>query len=435
MALHPVTLRQIGRQAAVPGERIVRLELDQADWCLRESWQSHLFGSGAPDWFALEGAERAEQFKRGRSRTTWRVESKGRAVFAKVIDPGGLVDQVKTRLLGSVAEREWRASYEAELRAVPAVRGVAVGRRTGSTPRSVFLSEGIEGAVSLAVFWERQVAATAGRDRRGLLAPVIESVAVLFAVAHENGFVHRDAHPDNILLSEQPAGARRAVLADVHAAHIARGPVGMRRSARSLAQLQHYFRRLATRTEQVRFLRRYLFHRRSLGAERQGRAALRAWLGRMSLAGGGHAARLTRQRNRRLRRNGKYFSTTRLEDGWTATVVLRLERRHVFAESEVPDRTDAEWRAILNPVLASFGVSGYTEERIDLSGLRIEVTRLAGLIERLNATLAWSAHRKEFARCHRIRHEDVPTPLVLGYGEHRRRGLVDKTVLIRPKRG
>ncbi len=62
----------------------------------------------------------------------------------------------------------------------------------------------------------------------------------------------------------------------------------------------------------------------------------------------GQAIRLAWQRDRRLRGDQKYFATLSIGDGWRAGVVLTLERRHLFPEVGLQDRTEAQWRAVFD---------------------------------------------------------------------------------------
>ncbi len=120
--------------------------------------------------------------------------------------------------------------------------------------------------------------------------------------------------------------------------------------------------------------------------------------------------------------------------GWRASVATKLERRHVFPETAVPDRTAAQWRELL-AFFPSDGV-GFEKAgpRVGVGDGRVsfEWATVQGLLERIRSTFAASKHRHVFEGCHRRRHRDLSAALVLGYAEHRVGGLVDATVLLRP---
>lgn len=415
------------------GADVIRVQRGGADWRVSESWQERLLGLDSPNWFALEREQGAVFIKAGHARTTWRVTLDSRTVFAKLLDNAGLVNRLKHRVIGDAAQREWRISREAEARDIPVVRCLAVGARDSPSPRTVLISEAVAGAVSLSESWERDVERLGWPNRRTAAGDLIQAVARLFAVAHERGFVHRDAHPNNILVRTAPSGEVEAVFVDIHAARVLRRPASVKHAVDSLAQLDQYFHRRATRTERLRFLRSYLTRRR-LDDRCVGERGLdRMYVAMLARAGASHAERLAQQRDRRLRRDGKYFSKFSLDGGWTATVALQLERRHVFPEADVPDQTVADWRAFLGPLLPTMTDLRATGATFDHNGLHLELRRLTPFVKRVLAALRETAHKRFFERCHKLRHRDVPAELILGYAQHRRAGLVDATMLIRPK--
>ena len=411
---------------------------------MTESHRERLLGTEAPDWFSLSAAARAGDdvrcFKRGHGRWTWRVQVGDRAVFVKVIRITGLADRLKQLVLGSPAEREWRRARDAERLCVPAVKPLAVGVQKGVVTQCVLITEELAGASDLSETWERCVASLDWGPRRSVVMDVIEPVALLFATAHHRGFIHRDAHPGNILLSSIEEGLLGAWFGDVHGARIALGRVSARRAARSLAHIDQHFQRRATRTERMRFLRSYVAGRRELAGATPTRVSQRALIDELETATRLHGERLAKQRDARMRRCGKYFSTFAVGD-WRVTAVLRLARRHVFPEPDVADWTEDHWRRMLEPLLASFDTDGggansasrvSSEGRATGESVVLESAHPAGLIERLAWTLGSSRHRQAFERSHKLRHRDRWCPLVFAVAQHSSGGLIDRTVLVTP---
>ena len=432
MALKTATWRTSHPDRRSPGDRDVRVRAGRADWCLRESWRDCLVGPGAPDWFALQDDSRAKQVKPGHLRAVWRVALADHVVFAKVAHAGRFLERLKWLFVGAPGEQEWQMNRRAKARGVPVVRGLAVGVREGSSLLNVFLTEGVDGTFSLAEAWSERTSGCGQHERHAAGGPLIEAVADLLAAAHERGFAHRDGHPRNILVRYVPGKAFLALYVDVHGSHLGRRPLPGRRFLPSLAQLDQSLGRKATRSERLRFLRSYLNQRSSLRALGADPVSLRRLLVSLSRARMAHANRLARHRDRRLHRDGKYFCTVPLSKGWRAKAVLRLERRHVFPEPEVPDRTSREWQLILGAI-AETRLNG---RRVIHSGpgagLQFEILRSKGLVERLSWMMKGSPHRRAFERSHRRRHRDEPEELLLGYMEHRTAGLVDASVLVRP---
>ena len=416
-------------------QRTVRARPAGEDWCVRADFRERLLGSDAPDWFVLQAQGGARLVKRGYGRTTWRVTLGDRTVYVKLCRIPGLADRLKQLVLGSPVEREWRKTRQVEGLDVPVVRPLAVGVRTGRPTRCALITEELPRAMDLVQTWERQVASLPVDRRRSAALDVIEPVARLVALGHERGFVHRDAHPGNILMSRSSDGRLQAIWGDVHGARVSGKPAPLRLAVRSLAQIDQYFQHRAGRTERLRFLRSYLSRRAELRGVEWSALSERAVLAELRKASRSHQERLARQRDRRLCRSGKYFSSFGIGGGWRVTAVLKLERRHVFPEPGVADRTEVQWRELLGPLLASIDPKAARSStamggRPVLDGIHVEVLRAASFWQRLSWTLTASHHRRVFEVSHKVRHRDGYCSLMLGVAEHRSGGLIDCTVLL-----
>ncbi len=414
---------------------LVRVRVGQARWRLLKASVDHILGPDVPDWFAPEDDSRAQGVKRGEGRCTWRVTLGDRTIFAKVADlsAGGFGQRLRLWLGMTAAQREWRTSREAEGRGVPVARCVGIGLRGGRRPRTVLLSAGIHGAVNLSDAWAERAVKPGSRQRPG--EAVVNAVAGLYAAAHDRGFVHRDGHPRNVLIHADRVGELSAVFVDVAGAALSSRAAPYSRVVRSLAQLDHAFRPVTTRTERLRFLHRYLRQSKKLRERSTERRLERRLIAAIADAEKVHAATLARQRDRRLRRSSKYFARLRLEGGWQAGVVLQVERRHVFPEPTVADRTTEQWRAILGPLLSRAHDREEARRILSREGLSLEIGRPEGRLKSLDWTLRGSPHRRAFVHCHRLRHRDLDGGLVLAWAErHNRAGLIDTALLMHPAR-
>lgn len=432
----PVECSSPGNPGAARGRRdaprpaVERCHIGGTTWGVDSTWKERLLTAGGPDWFALAGDARAECLKRGEGRGTWRVRLGDITLVAKVFDAPGWFEAIRRRLSGTPAAREWSAAREALRRGVSVVCPIALGVRGRLRARSVVLSREIEGAATLAEAWQREVLSRPAPERHARACPLIECVARLLAAAHRAGVHHADVHPGNILVQPDFTDGFLALLADPYAIRCRRGAVPERLALRALAQLDHYFRRVATRAQRLRFWRRYRTRRSGseVGCARWGEE--RRQLAAIATAEAHLSARLAAHRDRRLRRQGAYFGELRLPHGWRARVVLKLERRHRFAEIGVPDRTLADWQLILRRLPAT--VDAASEAGAPAGGVRVEVLRARSLTEPVAWWLAGSPHRRRFEACHRRRHRDEFEALILGYAEHRRAGLVDACALLLP---
>lgn len=407
-------------------ESTIKVRHHGAQWEVVVDWREDLLGSKGPDWFALEQDSRATRVKKGYRRSVWRVLWSGRTVFAKVADASedSIRNRLKGWLIGSPARREWRACRKAASRSVSVIHTLAVGVRGGARARTVFLSEALPDAVRIVDLWEQHEPPSPPRSRHGARVDLIACIARFFAEAHERGFAHQDGHPGNVLVSPADDGTWRGVFVDVHPVRFTSGPVSYRATLRGLAQFDDHFQRHATRAERLRFLRCYWHSRDSF---QQTMLAERTRLSDLAEVKAAHAARLARHRDRRLRRDGKYFATLSFGGGWRATVVCVLERRHLFPEPCIPDRTTADWRGVLSELTARRTVDAPRFH----AGLIVERESIDGFARRLAATVGRSGHQTLFEACHRDRHRDRPTALILGYAEHHSSGLVDASLLIR----
>lgn len=432
--------------AAAPGPEgagaLVTHHEGAATWMLEPIWRDRLFDPEAPDWFALETSPAAEHVKAGHQREVWRVRLAGADVYAKVrrSERGRAGWLGRAARAHSGAQREWKMARRVWARGVPVPHFVAFGQRRGDDPAEILISEAISGAQTLAATWaetgsygisrrcenpcshklRRQALPARGSERR-TREQIINAVATLFGQGHRRGFAHRDNHPQNILLYHHDGGLS-AVFVDVIPATLSRHRCSYRRIVASLAHLDQYFHRVATRTERLRFVSAYL---QTLNAERgmrDERLIEHDLVPAILRERAGHALRLARRRDQRIWRRGKYFSTFEIEKtaGQTlrATVVLDLERRHLFPEPEIPDRSEAEWRSILRAFIDGADDSGRARE-LARHRLQCETMQPRNFLQRLNWTLFGSPHRRAFACAHKLRHRDIAAPLLLAYVEER----------------
>lgn len=401
--------------------------VDGIRWLVRGDMIDTLFGPDHPDWAHLADDARATLAKGGHDRSTWRVELSGRTVYAKVLEGHGPLDWLKCRLGLAAGQREWRNARLAESLGVPIARPLAAGARTDAKLQSLYVAEAC-GESTLPQAWSAVQSLGTLAERTTL----IRAVARLMAATHQCGLIHRDGHPNNIVVQRAGSIEPVAALIDLPWVRFRPEPLELRQSAASLAQLDLYFQTLAGRTDRLRFIHEYYAARHEDESAKATTDRLRVILTEIADARASHLKRLAARRDRRLRRPSTYFARLRLGRAWTAVCALRPLRDHVFPAERATERTESDWRALLGGITkevdaARDGRAG--AERHE--ELVVEVRAPNGIVEQL-AWSAWgSPPRRAFLDCHARRHRNERVPLVLAYAERRRAGLVNMAMAVR----
>lgn len=318
-------------------------------WTVVPAWQKRLQPAQPIDWFALEADPRATPVKANPNRQVWRVRCGDALLYTKVFAAAGWADRLSSLLRGPAAVREWRVGRYAEGAKLPCVRFVACGvRRSGwMATDSVLITEAADGTVSLPDAWAEAVRMDAQASGARVSRALADAVARLLADAHTARFLHRDGHPRNILVRGLGQSSPEVLYVDLYGAAVG-APLSDERAAEGLAQLDQWFCRHAWRSARLRFLRRYLARR--FGDETVSPDVVRRWAAAVERARCRQATRLHVQRDRRIRRQGRYFATFRL-GGWRATVTTRFRNREEFPQPVHPDRTIEEARRWLEGLL------------------------------------------------------------------------------------
>ncbi len=400
-----------------------------ASWVVCDEWRTAILNGDAPQWFELENDHRATLLKRGAGRSVWRVKLPSCTVYAKVFQPITIVDRVLRNYITKPAKREWKILRRANAMNVPCILGIAFGQKRRELDGSIVLTLAADPCESILDAWLRTRAEDL-RTRRQARIELIDRAARLFALAHDKGFVHLDCHPRNILVLAERGEFGDMLFADAHPSKIYPEPSPTQYAATPIAQLDQSFHRIASRSDRFRFLRCYLTRRRHICATGDRRTETKRWARSIARERSSHAKRLANKRDRRVWRNGKYFSTFAVGNGWVATMVLKHERRHVFPERDVADRTVEQWRDILPIAIKNNEYSA--KELSALQPVRFCRQPSGGLLKMLKWALLGTPHWREFLECHKHRHRDGNAPLVLGYARKRRFGFTTETVLVLP---
>lgn len=325
---------------------IARRRTETHDWRVLANYEQAAFGPGAPDWFALAACADTERVKDNRNRQVWRVGLGEQVVYVKVYRDAAPAEQLKSVLRGSPAWREWQAGLYAARIGLPAIVPIACARpvKPWSGGPSVLITHAVRHVVPLDQYW------LAIRDDRRAVAELIDRLAATVARAHQGGFEHRDLHVRNLLVQTEAGARPRILLVDLHSVRLGR-PVGDAAVVRNLAQLNQWFRRQASFSRRLAFLKRYLQWRHSLAAElphgRQLGHDLRSLVEAMETRATRHATALWAKRDRRALRDGKYFAKVRLPGGWRGRVFLQAKHPIPGSPSSSSRLAASQWQTWL----------------------------------------------------------------------------------------
>lgn len=227
-----------------------------------------------------------------RRRLAWAPLPDGRRVFLKHFLGGSrhrLREWWKRRLRMSPSEREWRALVRLRAAGVPVPPPLA--HVEAADGERVLVTGFVEGRPL------PDALDAPGRERAGRLAAVGEAVRRL----HDAGWVHRDLHAENLLVT--PDGV---VLTDLQSARRIRTRAAR---IRDLGALDHSLRRRLSVSDRVRL------RAAALGLSRPFDAAAREALRDVGRASGRRARTYARSRARRSLRAGRRFRTLRADGG------------------------------------------------------------------------------------------------------------------------
>jgi tRNA A-37 threonylcarbamoyl transferase component Bud32 len=243
----------------------VQLQTGEVHWIVRCDARAALLGDDHLNLDRWLQSGQATIVKNGPHRTVYRLRLPGHHYYLKhyrVPDTRAMLSQWTQ---GSKGYREWTLMQRAARHGVPTLVPVAFGeqRRAGLVLENFLITEGVDEVEPLYSF-AHQLLPTVPADRQRLLRRQLAlDLAEMAARMHEAGIQHRDLHGGNVLVQPDPAGRLRLFLIDLHGARVRRH-MDWRRSRAEILVLAANFLGVASATDRLRFLRRYLELRPSL---------------------------------------------------------------------------------------------------------------------------------------------------------------------------
>ena len=277
-----------------------------------------------------------EQVKHNDSRTVYRGSVDGQLIYLKHFHSRSPLHRFMRRLGSSDAMREMRFSRHLQDRGVPTAEALAATCADGV---EWLATRAVDASMPADAWHARQLALGQAGQKR--IDRVIAEFGRMVGRMHAAGIIHSDLHCGNVLVRTDgdPDGPVKLVLMDLHRASMRRK---LSRGARSknLAQLLHDRYYITTRAQQIRFLKHYL---KASGAA----GSIRGWQMLVEHFAQMHSRRQHNQRDRRVFRDGKYFSRIRLPGAWRGCVVLASKRHMAGSVGASCEFTVEQWQAAL----------------------------------------------------------------------------------------
>lgn len=334
----PVVLApaQIPLRPAAPADRPVRTaRFHGLEWTYRDGVHRVVERVPAAVWAAPRD-QGWTLVKHNGARDVWRAEIDGACYYLKYFRRRRWTDALTQWFRDSACRAEWNGGIYALAAGIPAVEPVAFTEQVlvGGRRCAVLVTAALEPAYVLSDFWLALCGDENAARRRADRDHLVDVLAQAIARAHQCGFEHLDMHAANILI--QPVAPRRyrAVFVDLQSARLG-APIHDAAVVRNLAQLNQWFRRHSSLPDRVRFLRSYVRWRLEFEHEsalaRPLELSFEDLFRALTASAERHAERLWARRDRRVRRDGRYFARLRIGGGWRALVAV--QSKHPQQES------------------------------------------------------------------------------------------------------
>lgn len=407
-------------------------------WTFRSPFDRLLSSCPQEMWSRPERQRGWHLVKQNGAREVWRAEIGGTVYYVKYFTRRPWLDFIKGLFRTPTCRAEWDSGIFALRNGIAAVRPVAYTETIprGGQVHALLITEGVEPSQPLNEFWFGLSKDDDARRRRADQHQIIDRLAELIARAHQAGFEHLDMHAANLLVQAVAPRKYRVMLVDLHSARL-NVPIFDAAVVRNLAQLNQWFRRHASVTDRLRFLRAYLRWRNEFEPfykhGREIRRDFRSLVRDLSAAAEKQAAEIWSQRDRRVGRSGRYFARIRLDSGWQGHVFLRC--KHEVADSPSSHRTlDGSWwasrladplRLVSNPANCQKNSHSAQVARLDLAhplgdvSLIVKRPLARDWRRRLRMWMPPSRSLRGWRMGHAMLHRDLPTARPLAVLEKR----------------
>lgn len=421
--LHAAATAVVGGSA----EDVGRATFDRQPWTYRNGFDAVLRRVPSSAW--QNPPEQGWQLvKRNARREVWRAQIGGASYYLKYYGGDGWRTLIKGLFRDPACRAEWDGGVYALRANIAAVApaGYTTGLIRAGKAYALLVTEAAEPAHALNDFWQQVQADGDDQRRRRDMAQLVELLGELIAHAHQAGFEHLDMHAANILVQPVAVGRYRTLFVDLQSARLG-VPISDRAVVRNLAQLNQWFRRHSSIADRLRFLRAYVRWRneyeQGFPYARPLRLSFRGLVRALARAADRHARRLWARRDRRARRDGRYYARLRLPGGWRGMALVCTKHQSDESRASHMILERSWWRGVLADPLRWFGEEGARTCKDSHSAdvrravlphadgnipVIVKRPRARNWRRRLSRLLSQSRSVRGWRRGHALLHRDIP---------------------------
>jgi len=256
--------------------RLVSFRRGSTHWMAESGLINELFdvdGLRLDEWCRQH---RAETIKDGPHRTVYRLDLSSGRYYLKHYKTPDFRAQLQNVVRPCKSILEWRAARDVMGLAIPTFQTVALGQNASGpfVTDNFLLTREIHDVESLHDYVLKQM----DRPPLGCQTLIRQQIAVRFgelvARLHAGRLIHRDLHPGNVLIHVDDNQRVSLWLVDLHAVGRQR-TIDLKSIERNLSLPAHFFARLATRSDRLRFFRSYWSTLQNVSPETVGRREFR----------------------------------------------------------------------------------------------------------------------------------------------------------------
>lgn len=319
------------------------------NYWVEAGYEAQLLGPEAPNWADLSGDGRAELIKANRRRKVWQVQLDKLHVFVKRYERGGPLSLLKCLFRSGPASVEFENHRRVRTAGLKCPEPLAFAQKgfRGMGGPGILITTAVKPAEPLNAYLRKHT----------LDDELVTLLAEFPGRGHRAGLAHPDPHLGNFLIRVDSQNQRELILTDLQKLHTIRFPTETltRAAKRNLACCYVVVRHHMSSQQQKKFLADYLGTLFTEHAPTE--AGVRKLHRQIERLAKRRSLRKWAKRDRRHRRNSKYFARIRLSGHWKGSVLLKRKEPLPGSKASALNFTADQWRKTLTDPLNLFAES------------------------------------------------------------------------------